>query len=277
MHGQLGQRSAAGAGRVHHRLAYAIGATLMLAAMGAQPVAAAAPDNDSIRGAVAVGPLPFRHTVSTAEATRDDTDPDGCFGGRRSVWYTFRPAEDVTVLIAADAAFDATMEVFVGPRSALELLACADDPPALALRLEAGTAYRIRLASYGRAGGAATFTVDVYRPPTLALQVTGARVDERTGEVTVVGRLSCADAAGATIGAVTVRQRTPAGRIVVGSLFESRSLPCDGEPHRWHVLAVGRMAFGVGWARIVADAYACGIVECANTRSSVVTWLRSAR
>jgi len=56
-----------------------VGAGLVL--VGGSPAQAAAPDNDTFAGAVAIGSLPFTATVDTTQATTDSVDAEACSSG----------------------------------------------------------------------------------------------------------------------------------------------------------------------------------------------------
>ena len=108
-------------------VAAAAALALAIPLAAASPASAAAPSNDSRAAAQPVGALPVTVHGSTAEATLDTDEPFGCAPLKNSVWYTFTPTKDRSVLLALDAAgdLDASVAVFTRERSQLTQVGCA--------------------------------------------------------------------------------------------------------------------------------------------------------
>ena len=136
--------------------AAALALTVPLAA--ASPAAAAAPANDSRAAAQPVGTLPVTVHGSTAGATLDSDEPFGCAALKNSVWYSFTPSKDRSVLLALDAAgdLDASVAVFTRERSQLTQAGCATTDrrgeATLDLDVDGDTEYLVQVGA--RAGSA---------------------------------------------------------------------------------------------------------------------------
>lgn len=84
------------------------------------------PPNDDFDNATAIPDLPFSETIDTVAATSAADDPTNCTAiTRSSVWYTFTPATDNTVVISTQASeYAADIHVYTGQRGALTPIAC---------------------------------------------------------------------------------------------------------------------------------------------------------
>jgi hypothetical protein len=97
---------------------------LLLPTAGAQ---AAPPGNDDFGAAVAITTLPYTDVVLTNEATSDAADPN-CFGGGRTVWYSFTPTEPGRISVdTLESNYDTTLGVYTGTKGSLTEVACNDN------------------------------------------------------------------------------------------------------------------------------------------------------
>src|SRR4051794_4811693 len=127
--------------------------TAFLAALLALPAAASAapPANDARADAQAIT-LPASVTGTTAEATRESTEPrDGCQTGAGTVWYSLTAGSStrVAVDLQAQGKLDAAVEAFHVRRSQLDEVDCdqTDDNGAASVAIDAtkGDTYLIRV------------------------------------------------------------------------------------------------------------------------------------
>jgi len=127
-------------------------------------VAGAAPANDEIANATVITALPFTDgpLTTTTTATTAPDDPS-CVGNGPTVWYTFTPATDLSMIVHTfGSKYDTTVSVYTGTPGALTQLACNDDFQSLQSRVAfsavAGTTYYIMVGSYhGSRGGRLLF------------------------------------------------------------------------------------------------------------------------
>lgn len=162
-------------------------------------VLAAPPANDDISTPVTVTDLPFTHTQTTTRATSAYDDPF-CAGSMRTVWFVFTAPADMRVEINTFGSdYDTTLSVYTGTRGALSQIACNDNSargPQSRVRFNAtsGVTYFIMAAAYyGSPGGRLVLNVLPAPPPltiALALAQSGG-VDPTTGEVVVLGTITC--------------------------------------------------------------------------------------
>ena len=187
---------------------------------------AAAPNNDRFGNARTVAALPYANTVDTTEATRSNLDPDCSGGEQHSVWYRYTPSASGHVRVNVDAAFDASVSVFTGPKDDLQMVACADDPETLGFRArcrdDVSHHDRLVLRQPGRQGDV---IADAIVPPTIDVRLGGGTADTRTGDASTRGSVTCDHATSASI-QVQVRQRSSTGQIVVG--WAGSTAKCDG-------------------------------------------------
>jgi hypothetical protein len=135
----------------------------------ASPAAAAPPANDSRAAAQPVGALPVTIQGSTAGSSLDSDEPFGCAPLKNSVWYSFTPTKDRSVLLALDAAgdLDASVAVFTRERSQLTQVGCSTTDrrgeATLDLDVSGDTEYLVQVGA--RAGSAdAAFTLRIVVP-----------------------------------------------------------------------------------------------------------------
>lgn len=129
------------------------------------------PANDDFDAAVVVDQLPFTTSTSTAEATTTADDPTNCsYNG--SVWYSFTPDQDMTVVAdTAGSDYDTVLSAYTGSRGSLTLEpnACNDDwagpQSRIAFAATAGTVYHFMVATCCGSGSNLTFSVAATPPP----------------------------------------------------------------------------------------------------------------
>ena len=155
-----------------------------LAATGfaALSVQAAAPANDDIANAVVIAePLPFTHSVSTAEATVA-SDPVGCYAATHTVWFSYTPT--TTGLVVVDtfgSDYDTVLEIFHGSPDDLysyyDYYECSDDDggsaqSSLVLWGTPGeTIYILVGSGNGSPGGNLVVNVNRVTPPVVTVSV----------------------------------------------------------------------------------------------------------
>jgi len=138
------------------------GGSLLFQAMEAEPPPPP-PQNDEIADATVITALPFTDgPLNTTGATTAPDDPS-CVGNGPTVWYTFTPATDLSMIVHTfGSKYDTTVSVYTGTPGALTQLACNDDFQSLQSRVAfsavAGTTYYIMVGSYhGSRGGRLLF------------------------------------------------------------------------------------------------------------------------
>jgi hypothetical protein len=140
-------------------------AGLLLALVTTSP-AFAQPANDDFDTATVVTGLPFIDSISTVDATTAGDDPF-CNGFEHTVWYSFTPAQDVTIRADTSGSDYATsLSVYTGSRGALSQVACASFPAQVTFSASANTTYFFMVASVccGTPGGNLVFRLNP--PPT---------------------------------------------------------------------------------------------------------------
>jgi opacity protein-like surface antigen len=122
---------------------------LLVPAAGAQ---AAAPANDDFGSAVGITALPYSDVRLTNEATSDPADPN-CFGGGRTVWYSFTPTEAGRVSVdTLESNYDTTLGIYTGTKGSLTEIACSDNfgygkKSLVRFDAQAGTTYQVMVGS----------------------------------------------------------------------------------------------------------------------------------
>jgi hypothetical protein len=140
-------------------------AGLVLALVTTSP-ALAQPANDDFDTARVVTGLPFIDSISTVDATTAGDDPF-CNGFEHTVWYSFTPAQDVTIRADTSGSDYATsLSAYTGSRGALSQVACASFPAQITFNARANTTYFFMVASVccGNPGGNLVFRLNP--PPT---------------------------------------------------------------------------------------------------------------
>ena len=128
---------------------------------------AAAPSNDAFADATLIGQLPFNDAMDTSEATVAVDDPD-CAGQGVTVWYSFTPAADTTLVANTSGSnYDTTLSIYTGTQGALTQITCNDDSDGtlqsyVQIFASAGVTYYLMAGQYGTGGtgGALVLSVD---------------------------------------------------------------------------------------------------------------------
>lgn len=254
-------------------------AALCLALGTAPAVLAAPPANDLPGGAIVVPPtIPGTVAQDTTEATVG-ADDVGCGAGgvdQATVWYTFTPATDGTILIDASASdYLVGINVFAGEASADALVVCFEVGGTL--EVTAGTTYYLMFADIdGDAtnGGQLSVAFDEAPPPievTLTVDPVG-RVDQRSGTAVLTGTMTCSEEAETAFLDISLAQRV--GRFTIRA-FGSTETTCGPDPVTWSAEVSpenGRLSGGRATATIFA--VACDQFQCSETEHTATVKLR---
>jgi hypothetical protein len=239
---------------------------------------AAAPANDLPAGAIAYTALPITIDLDTFEATVS-TDDVGCGAGgldQATVWYTLTLSSATSVLVNTDGSdYAVGVNIFEGSASAGTLVTCAGG--AAVFDAAAGTTYYIMFADADgdtTNGGQLHATIDVAPPPleiSLTVDPTG-KVNQKTGEATISGTVSCNHAADS--GDVEVSLRESLGRFTIHG-FGVAGPSCGPTPTPWFATVVGDNGkFGPGKATADVSAFACDFIGCADASVTASVRLR---
>ena len=113
------------------------------------------PANDDFANAESISSLPFSVTADNTDATTQSGEPLGCGSLSRSLWYSFNPAENMTIRVSTAGSFvSSTVSLFraAGPAiTDLNFVGCAGSAPTH-FQLEAGQTYYLQLDSFGQGG-----------------------------------------------------------------------------------------------------------------------------
>ena len=172
---------------------------ILVAGMGVGTAAAAPPSNDTEAGAIAIGSLPFTHSMDTVGATADG--PGFC-SSRASVFYTLTPATTSRVQVdLIGSEYDTTLGVYTRTAGgSVQRITCNDDRFGLAsgvrFRAEAGLKYFLMVSDCcggGSGGGPLVLTAAKVTNVELeyAIQVTGGSTDPVSGLTTLTGITTC--------------------------------------------------------------------------------------
>jgi hypothetical protein len=114
------------------------------------------PANDNFANAEVMGSLPFSATVDNTDATNELDEPHDCSFAFRTLWYSFSPAENMTVRVDMPAnPVQGTFSMFLasGPAiSDLTFLGCSYSGSSGNFQLEAGKTYYLRVDTFGQPG-----------------------------------------------------------------------------------------------------------------------------
>ncbi len=245
---------------------------LVMLAVGASPVAAAAhPKNDLPSGAIAISDvLPQTITQDTTGATVNKKDDFGCGAGgvdQATVWYTFTPSSDMSVIVDASASsYFVGINLFEGTADANHLINCSGT--ALIFDAFAGTTYYLMFADADGDnvnGGTLNVTLDVAPPPlqiSLAVDPT-ARLSNNGAVATVTGTISCSRQA--EFAEVDAFLRQTVGRFVISG-FGFAETGCGPSPTSWSLDVTGESGrFGGGNIDAQVSAFACDFFTCGDT------------
>jgi hypothetical protein len=244
-------------------------AALLLGAL-AVPASAAPPSNDDRGNAAPIGPLPFKVTLDTSDATSQDNDPE-CSGGptNPTVWYSFTPTTSGRYGASTfGSRYDTTLVVATPNNGGLDVIDCSDDAEGgvfstIIWRADAGQEYLIMAGSCCDSPGG-TLKLDVRKNPfsqNVGVKVTIARngVVNRSGAAVIHGRVECTRGAGAR-GFLAAQISQPDGRFLFRGFKELPGLRCD-QPWLARMKGnIGRFAPGRATARV--DAIVCSAFGC---------------
>jgi hypothetical protein len=264
-------------------------ALLCTAALVPSAALAAAPANDDVAGATAIGSLPFGDTVDTTEATTAADDPD-CVGNGHTAWYSFTPVADVTV--SADtfgSTFDTTLSAYSGSPGSLTQIACSDDAGGrqsqITLDLAGGQTYHLMVAACcGGPGGTLELLVKEGPPrppppppppPVVHVTVDEAGTVNHAGLVTLSGRVTCEDPRPVVVNGFLTQ--TFARRLAIQGA-NTTGVQCSPPSVPWTLLvsASNGDLFGPGRVQALLVGYACDI-DCGFDRVSAEIRLRGIR
>jgi hypothetical protein len=243
----------------------------MLAVTGSPVAAASHPKNDLPAGATAIpAALPQSITQDTTTATVSRKDDFGCGAGgtdQATVWYTFTPAADETVLVDASASsYFVGVNEFAGAADASHLVNCSSGE--LIFDASAGTTYYLMFSDADGDtvnGGTLSVTLDVAPPPisiTLTVDPT-AKLSSSGAVATLTGTITCSGPA--KFGEVDVFLSQAVGRFTVSG-FGSGFPDCGTSPTSWSVDAAGQSGrFSGGSIAAQVSAFACDAVTCGDT------------
>ncbi|MCP2323806.1 hypothetical protein HDA40_002313 [Hamadaea flava] len=251
------------------------GAAVLAAAMtlvAAVPAYAAAPANDTIAGAVAIGALPFSTTLDTTEATTEKSDAEanpadcGAPSTDASVWYDLTlPADDIALVDVSASNYGAGVLVVNGDPGFFKFVTCG--PGAVAFDVTAGTTYHLMIIDdqqdgTGNGGDLHLSVTTAPPPPDLSVTVdpTGS-FDKATGAAIIHGTATCTGQV--DFGGILADVIQKVGRGVVYGFGETE-LACDGTTESWSITAIPSLGtkFAGGKTATVSLAYACGPVFC---------------
>jgi len=242
---------------------------------------AAAPANDEIAAATAIGGLPFTDTLDTTEATTAPDDPS-CAGNGHTVWYTFTPSADIRLdANTFGSSFDTTISVYTGSPGALAQIACNDDTAGLQSQVlvdaTGGQTYYIMAGSCcGQSGGSLTLTLRQAPPPPPPPQI-GLSIDrggfvDKNGVATISGTTTCNQPMFVNpAGSLT---QTFAHRIVIQG-FNGDSVSCTPPSVPWKLTVFASSnRFSAGSAQASLSAFACNSISCTSAQKSADVTLR---
>lgn len=255
--------------------------SVALFAISATPVLAAAPSNDDIGSAIAIGAIPYSNSQDTSEATTGPTDPD-CDGAGPTVWYEFTAAVSGR-LEANTFGSDYDTTLYVGtPDGAggVNLIACNDDTSGIQSRVrfdaDAGTSYLFMVGSFGGGpGGELFFNLDV-APPVVPIQVSvtldASGSFDRLGNATIRGTASCM---GAAFVELYTFARQSVGRVstIQGDGYGFVECPATGIPWSIQIWPYNGK-FAGGPSQVSLEWVACGDEECVGDYTEAVVRLR---
>lgn len=248
---------------------FAVFAAVLLQVTGAF---AAAPSNDTIAGAVAVGAIPFTDSVDTTEATTDAEDEAlnaacGAPATDASVWYTLEGTGETLLVDVSASDYSAGALIGSGSPGNLTIVACG--PGTVGFVAEAGVTYYIlviddQLDGAGN-GGQMSISIDLPPPPPV-IELTADKTgtfDPQTGTATVSGTATCTGS-NVEFGSIDGNLSQRAGRVIIRGWFFVEMV-CDGQTHPWTAeVQPDNGLFKGGNATLQAFAFACDPISCAE-------------
>jgi hypothetical protein len=119
-----------------------------------------------------VAALPSTDHEDTTLATLEPGEPQPCAGINRTVWYSFTPSTDVTLIAdTVGSSYDTALAVYTGTSlGTLSTVACNDDGgPGLLSRVQfsatAGVTYHFQVGGYFSSSGHLDFNLALVAPP----------------------------------------------------------------------------------------------------------------
>lgn len=124
--------------------------------------------NDERGEALVIGGLPYTATQGTEDATLSPDEPRPCGVVRSTVWFSFTPDRDLTLLADTYGSdFDTVIAVY--EQGSDDAVACNDDADGTQAAVQfdavAGTTYEFQVGGYLWETGALTFHLDEAPPP----------------------------------------------------------------------------------------------------------------
>ena len=219
-----------------------------LSVLGASPAWAAPPANDTLAGAVVVGPLPFSHSQSTTEATSDAFETSlnefcGAPAVEHGVWFTATPTVDAFVGIDTTGSdYSAGIMVFEGTPTPEGLLACG--PGILSGPVTAGTTYNILIFGDGlteaTSGNLVLEISEAPPPPDIQVTVDPIGSFDKFGVAHLTGTVTCTSADSGQIEDLFGVLQQRAGRVLITGFFDLfLGAPCDGSAVPWDAFVSG--------------------------------------
>jgi hypothetical protein len=237
----------------------AVTVMVLASVMGLQTAVAGTPSNDSESGAIAIGSLPFTHSMDTSGATADG--PRFCTS-RASVFYSFTP--DTTSRVQIDligSQYDTTLAVYTRTGGEVQRVKCNDDRFDLAagvrFRAQADVTYFLQVGACcgsRREGGGGPLVLTAAEVANIdleyAIHVTGGTTDPATGLATLTGTVTCNERSNVYREA-TLRQLRE-GIFVARAYFYLSAVCTPDSPAEWSVEVDTEtgIAFGQGPAVI---------------------------
>jgi hypothetical protein len=178
----------------------AVTVIVLASVVGPETAVAGSPSNDSESGAIAIGSLPFSHSMDTSGANANG--PRFCTS-RASVFYAFTPDTRSRVQIdLIGSEYDTTLGVYTREGGELQRVKCSDDrfgsAAGVRFRAQAGVTYFLQVGACcgnRRAGGGGPLVLTAAKVTNVdleyAIQVTGGTTDPATGLATLTGTVTC--------------------------------------------------------------------------------------
>ncbi len=141
----------------------------------------AAPGNDNFADATVIGAFPYNDSSNTSSATIEPGDPYTCGHQFKSIWYTYTPESDATLIISAntDYRYYVTLSIYQSDNGYLSPITCFDQAQVTTnVNTFAGITYYIEVNSWYQGGmgpypdppadvdgGNVTLNIDLALPP----------------------------------------------------------------------------------------------------------------
>lgn len=242
-----------------------------LASVGvASPAFAAAPGNDTLAGATAIGVLPFSEVVDTSDATTDADDAAlnaqcGAPVTNGSVWYTFTAPADVdgiTVDVSQSSFSAGAIIAESDGNGGWYVVACG--PGTTGSYVYEGGQYAILAFSDtpGVTGGSLDISINAATVPQVSLTVNPKGKVDRYGNALISGTVTCS---GGDFADLYVSLRQAVGRFAINGDGWVGS-GCDGSTQPWTAIVTpydGK--FAGGKAASFTFAFSCGSAFCADS------------